>query len=131
MSRGPVCWSSKRQATVALSTVEAEYISLTRAAQQMMWMLSWMDEVNLPQPRPGILYGDNSGAVALTSNTKSHQKVKHINIREHYIWELVKDGDLRVEFIRGNANPANMFTKPLACDTHHRYLTFLNVVEMA
>ncbi len=50
MAGGPVCWSSKHQATIALSTVEAKYVSLTRAAQQMMWVMSWMDEVELPQP---------------------------------------------------------------------------------
>ncbi len=62
----------------------------------MMWMLSWMEEVRLPQPRPGILYGDNQGAVALTTNTRAHHKVKHIRIREHYIrvtrqrWRLAR-----------------------------------------
>ncbi len=99
MAGGPVCWSSKHQATVALSTVEAEYISLTHAAQQMMWMMSWMEEVRLPQPHPALLYGDNQGAVALTSNTRLHYKVKHINIREHFICELVQAGDLKVKFI--------------------------------
>ncbi len=49
----------------------------------------------------------------LTTNTWSHQKVKHIRIHEHFIQELVKDGELRVDFIHGNANPADMFTKPL------------------
>ncbi len=130
MAGGPICWSSKRQATVALSTVEAEYVSLTRAAQQMMWILSWMDEVELPQPRPGILYGDNQGAVALTTNTRSHQKVKHIRIREHFIRELVNGGELRVDFIRGNVNPADMFTKPLPRDTHHGYLDMLSIVPV-
>ncbi|SJK98300.1 uncharacterized protein ARMOST_01565 [Armillaria ostoyae] len=130
MAGGPVCWSSKRQATVALSTVEAEYILLTRAAQQMMWMMSWMEKVRLPQPRPALLYGDNQGAVALTSNTRSHHKVKHINIREHFIRELVQAGDLKVEFIRGDLNPADMFTKLLAQDAHHRYLEALSIMAM-
>lgn len=127
MAGGPVSWSSKRQATVALSTVEAEYVSLTRAAQQMKWMYSWMEEVGLPQEKPGILKGDNRGAVALTKNTRNHAKVKHIDIREHYIRELVHAGDLSVEFIRGNANPADLFTKPLPRDAHYRYLSELHI----
>lgn len=40
MAGGPVTWSSKRQATVALSTVEAEYVAMARCAQQMVWMHS-------------------------------------------------------------------------------------------
>ncbi len=44
---GAVSWSSKRQATVALSTVEAEYVAMSRCAQQMVWMQSWLDEVEV------------------------------------------------------------------------------------
>ncbi len=130
MAGGPICWSSKRQGTVTLSMVEAEYMSLTHAAQQMMWIMSWMDEVELPQPRPGILYGDNQGAVALTTNTRSHQKVKHIRICEYFIRELVKDGELWVDFIHGNTNPADMFTKPLPHNTHHGYLKMLSIIPV-
>jgi len=53
MSGGPVTWSSKWQATVALSTVEAEYVAMLRCAQQMKWMQSWLDEVNVRHEKPG------------------------------------------------------------------------------
>jgi hypothetical protein len=127
MAGAPVCWASKRQATVALSTVEAEYISLTRAAQQLKWMYSWMAEVGMKQELPGVLYGDNRGAVDLTKTTKSHSKVKHIDIRHHYIRELVQTGELKVDFIRGTENPADIFTKPLPRLAHERYLSELNI----
>jgi hypothetical protein len=45
MAGGAVTWSSKRQATVALSTVEAEYVAMSRCAQQMIWMHTWLEEV--------------------------------------------------------------------------------------
>jgi hypothetical protein len=127
MAGAPVSWASKRQATVALSTVEAEYISLTRAAQQLKWMYAWMTEVGLEQALPGLLYGDNRGAIDLSKTTKSHSKVKHIDIRHHYIRELVHKGELKVDFIRGNENPADLFTKPLPRLAHERYLSELNI----
>ena len=49
MARGPVTWSSKRQATVTLSTVEAKYVAMSRCTQQMVWMHNWLDEVELCQ----------------------------------------------------------------------------------
>ena len=55
MAGGPVTWSSKRQATVALSTVKAKYIAMSRCAQQMIWMHSWLDEVEIPHLLP-VLY---------------------------------------------------------------------------
>ncbi|KAF7372247.1 Gag-Pol polyprotein [Mycena venus] len=127
MAGAPVSWASKHQATVALSTVEAEYISLTRAAQQLKWMYAWMAEVKLEQPLPSVVYCDNRGAVDLTKTTKSHAKVKHINIRHHFIRELVRTGELHVDSIRGDSNPADLFTKPLPRQAHEGYLAQLNI----
>jgi len=59
MAGGAVTWSSKRQATVALSTVEAEYVAMSRCAQQMVWMQSWMDEVAIEHEMPGVIKGDS------------------------------------------------------------------------
>ena len=66
---GAVSWSSKQQATVALSTVEAEYVAMSRCTQQMVWMHSWLREVEINFQAPGMLKGDK-GAIALTKNTK-------------------------------------------------------------
>ena len=127
MAGGAVTWSSKRQATVALSTVEAEYIAMSRCAQQMVWMQSWLDEVVIEHEMPGVIKGDSRGAIALAKNTKDHGKVKHIDIRHHYIRELVKSGSIVYEQIPSAANIADLFTKPLARDHHHQLLKALNV----
>ena len=50
---------------------EAEYMALTRVIKRFLWMYAAMDEVGYPQPKPAILYNDNSGAVLLTRNTKT------------------------------------------------------------
>ena len=80
MAGGAVTWSSKRQATVALSTVEAEYVAMSRCAQQMVWMHNWLNEVEIKYSLPGMIKGDSRGAIALTKNTKDHGKVKHIDM---------------------------------------------------
>ena len=59
MAGGAVTWSSKRQATVALSTVEAEYVAMSRCAQQMVWMHSWLSEVGIEYSLPGLIKGDH------------------------------------------------------------------------
>ena len=81
MAGGLVTWSSKRQTTVALSTVEAEYVAMSWLAQQMVWMQSWLSEVEVKFSVPGLISGDSWGAITLTKNTKDHSKVKHIDIR--------------------------------------------------
>src|ERR1700678_2044081 len=127
MAGGPVTWSSKRQATVALSTVEAEYVAMSRCAQQMSWIHSWLDEVKITYSLPGLIKGDNRGAIALTKNTKDHGKVKHIDIRHHYIRELIHSGTIILEHVSSVDNLADLFTKPLSRDHHHCILARLNI----
>jgi Reverse transcriptase (RNA-dependent DNA polymerase)/Pol polyprotein, beta-barrel domain/GAG-pre-integrase domain/gag-polypeptide of LTR copia-type len=127
MAGGPVTWSSKRQATVALSTVEAEYVAMSRCAQQMVWMQSWLGEVKVEFSVPGLIKGDNRGAIALTKNTKDHGKVKHIDIRHHYIRELLQSGIIILEQVPSSDNLADLFTKPLPRDHHHSLLNSLNI----
>ena len=113
MAGGAVTWSSKCQATVVLSTVEAEYVLMSRCAQQMLWMHSWLDEVNIKYLLPGIIKGDNQGAIALMKNTKDHGKVKHIDIQHHYIQELLQSGSIVMEQVSSADNLADLFTKPV------------------
>ena len=54
---------------------EAEYVAMSRCAQQMVWMHSWLSEVKMEYTCPGVIKGDNRGAIALTKNTRDHGKV--------------------------------------------------------
>jgi hypothetical protein len=127
MAGAPVTWSSKRQATVSLSTVEAEYVAMSRCSQQMLWMQSWLDEVAIKYDKPGVIKGDSRGAIALTKTTKDHGKVKHIDIRHHYVRELVQSGAVVFEQVPSTDNFADLFTKALSRDHHHRILRGLNL----
>jgi hypothetical protein len=127
MAGGAVTWSSKRQATVALSTVEAEYVAMSRCAQQMVWMQNWLNEVEIKHSIPGLIKGDNRGAIALTKNTRDHGKVKHIDIRHHYIRDLIRSGEIAIDYVPSAENLADLFTKPLPRDLHHRLLDALNI----
>ena len=127
MAGGAVSWSSKCQGTVALSTIEAEYVSMSRCAQQVVWMHSWLDEVAIEYSTLSLIKGDNHGAIALSKNTKDHGKVKHIDIRHHYIRELLESGAITIKQVTSSDNLADLFTKPLARNHHHRLLSTLNI----
>ena len=128
LAGGPVSWSSKLQPVVALSTTEAEYMSLTRGAQQALWMFSFMREVGLEQEFPAILYGDNSAAIALTKNTKGHARAKHIDVRYHYIRERVAANELQVIQVPSAENLADILTKPLGRVAHENIIRLLNLI---
>jgi len=77
-NRAAIAWSSKRQRTVATSTVEAEYIALCTRAKQAVWLRELFIELGQEQflsgvpGRPVRLYRDNQGALALVENPENH-----------------------------------------------------------
>jgi hypothetical protein len=94
---------------------------------RIVTMHSWLSEVGMEYSLPGLIKGDNSGAIALTKNTKDHGKIKHIDIRHHYIRELLHSGKITMEQVPSANNLADLFTIPLSCDHHHRILEELDI----
>lgn len=74
---GAISWNSKKQATVALSTTEAEYMALTSATQEVMWLRGIAGEVGLDITKPTVIYCDNRGAIDLSANANHSARTKH------------------------------------------------------
>jgi hypothetical protein len=92
-------------------------------------MYSEMDEVGYTQEKPGILYNDNSGAVALTKNTKHNSRVKHIDIQHHFIRDCVENGEISVLHVSSSDNLADLFTKGLGRIAHQRACILLRLCK--
>lgn len=122
MAGGAVSSSSKCQATVALSTMEAEYMALTCTTQQALWRYSFMSQVGFKQEFPAVLQGDNTASITLTLNTKGHAHAKHINIQHHYIRERVAAGEIGLIQILSEENLTDIFTKPLPHNPHQKLI---------
>ena len=75
-----VSWSSKKQATVAKSTTEAEYVALSFAAQEAIWLRRLLADIGFGDLNPTVIYEDNNGAIDLSKNPKHHNRTKHIDI---------------------------------------------------
>jgi len=101
MAGGAVSWMSKKQATVALSTAEAEYIALSMATQEVVWLRRLtISDLKVTQDGPTILMGDNQGSIAIARNPVSHSRTEHIDIRYHYIREDIQDGVIDLCFVQ-------------------------------
>ena len=109
-------WYSHKQRDVTTSTTEAEYISLTEAGKTVVWATKWMKGLRfMPgNGNPITLFGDNKGSNALTVNPEHHARTKHIDIKYHYIRQLVEDKDIDIQYIPTAAMAADILTKPLA-----------------
>ncbi|GKB43117.1 retrovirus-related pol polyprotein from transposon TNT 1-94 [Tanacetum coccineum] len=90
-----VSWKATLQHVVALSTTEAEYMALTEAVKESIWLKGLLIElrVNL---RSVVMNCDNQGAIHLSRNAMFHERTKHINVRYHFIKEIVKSKEIEV-----------------------------------
>ena len=106
-------WSSCRQKTVSNSSCEAEYIALSEASREALWLRQFLREVHFLKPNPTVLLCDNNGAKALSSDPTHHSRSKHIDVRHHFVRERVDDGSLTIWRVPGHDNVADIFTKAL------------------
>ena len=121
-----VSWSSKRQPTISRSSTEAEYKSVANAAAEVPWIQSLLSEIHLPLNSSPNLWCDNIGATA--TNLVFHARTKHIEIDFHFVREQVAAKNLKISFIKGEDQVADILTKPLATDCFQRLKFNLNVV---
>lgn len=85
LNGGAVTWSSRQQGLVTTSTCdEAEYVGLTEAAKEAIWLGNLLEDLGVSM-QPITLLCDNSGSIALAQNTRTTGRTKHFTIRHHFI----------------------------------------------
>jgi hypothetical protein len=108
-----VTWLSKKQPTVTLSTMEAEYMVIAQASTQALWMHQFFDELNLPTAEPTNIVSDNLAALTLTFESQYHACSKHIDIRHHFVRDAVNNRLIKTDYVRSEENLADALTKAL------------------
>ncbi|XP_057523859.1 secreted RxLR effector protein 161-like [Amaranthus tricolor] len=102
-----VSWKSTLQSSVMLSTTEVEYMALTSAAKESIWLKGLVGELGIAQDFATV-YCDNLSAICLAKDQVHHDRTKHINVRYHF---LRTDKRVKVKKIGTADNPADFFTK--------------------
>lgn len=113
LGSGLITWSARKQATVASSTVEAEYVAASEAAKEAVWLRALLHHLDITLPDGTPLYSDNTGGIRLSHDPTFHSKVKHVDVRYHLIREYVESNQLTIPYVPSHANLADAFTKPL------------------
>jgi hypothetical protein len=111
-------WTSKKQGTVALSSTEAEYNSLSECAQESIFTQNLIKEL-LNIFLTAIIYEDNLGAIYLAKNQQVSSRTKHIDIRHNFLRDLMQDKRIEVRFIRSENNSSDITTKNTSAPIHN------------
>ena len=115
-----VAWHRKKQNCVSLSTAEAEYIALGSCCTQLLWMRQMLVDYGIISD-PMLVHCDNMSAINLSKNPVQHSRTKHVDIRHHFVRELVEMKIVILEHVPTERQLADLFTKPLD------YITFLGL----
>ena len=119
---GAISWSLKKQAAVATSSMEAEYMASCHAIKEAMWLCSFLKLIGFEQKKATLIHCDNNSSNSLCKDPTFHKRTKHIDIQYHYIQERVNANDISFTHIPGGKNLVGALTKLL----QHPHFEFLH-----
>jgi len=119
----PIAWKTRKQQTVALSSCEAEYMSIAEATKEMIYLRSFCTSMGVTQPKQSTIYCDNQGALT-RETSKQHHRTKHIDVHFHFIRQQT---EIDYEYIETQNNLADIFTKSLSKVSHNKAIHQLQI----
>ena len=117
----PVCWRSKAQRSVTLSSTEAEYVALSEAVKEILFVLQILECMRITVTLPVIVRVDNVGAIFMSKNVTTTSRTKHVDVRYKYVNEYVEDGVIKILFVKSEDNEADGMTKNLGGEQYEKH----------
>ncbi|XP_055605091.1 uncharacterized protein LOC129753315 [Uranotaenia lowii] len=124
---GAVSWASRRQSCVTLSSMEAEYVALSEACQELVWLLELLKDLGVPHQGPVRVLEDNQSCIAFVASERINRRSKHIETRECYVKQLQDEGILKLEYCPTDTMVADVFTKPLGAVKQFKFAEMLGL----
>jgi hypothetical protein len=126
-----ISWCSRKKNFVALTIAKAEYIALSVAIYEGMWLHKILTDLFDHEMDPTTIHCDNQSCVKLSENHVFHDRSKHIEIKYHYIRDMVQRKTVHVQYLPTHEKIENIFTKPLAKTKFEYFHERLGLVENA
>jgi hypothetical protein len=106
-------WFSGKQNLVALISAEAEYMAVSQASCEAIWLHKLLVRLFGVEMRPTMIYCDNQSCIKLSENPVFHDMSKHIEIRYHFIWDHVQRGAFELQNVSTDEQMVDILTKSL------------------
>jgi hypothetical protein len=109
-----ISWQSRKQSSIALSIAEVEYIVACSTSCEAIWLRKLLTGVFDLKMEATVILCDNQSCIKIIENLVFHDKSKHIEIRYHYIRDMVRRGAIKLQYVSTNEQVAYVLTKPLS-----------------
>jgi hypothetical protein len=123
-----ISWSSKKQNSVALSMIEAEYVTTDSCCAQLLWLRQSLKDYGYTMNYI-LLLCDNESVIKIAYNPCEHSRTKHIDIWYHFLRDHAIKGDIVISHVGTNDQLAVIFTKPLDKKRFHELRSELNNID--
>jgi len=110
---GAISWRSKKQPIVSLSSMESEYIALSSAVKEGIWLKRLELDIFPNLEKSFVILEDNQSAIKTAKNEIHNERSKHIDVQYHFIRECVNNGRISLKYCPTEKMVADAFTKPL------------------
>ena len=120
-----ISWKANQQSLVALSTTEAEYMALAEGVKEAIWLKGMVNELGIAQPCVTI-HCDSQSVIHLGNHQIYHEKIKHIDVKLHFIRDVIEFEKVKVKKVSTEENPVDMFTKSLSSVKFKHCLDLIN-----
>jgi len=115
---------------VAISSCEAEYMALKKAAKELIWLKALFQQLKpLNSIIADTLYCDNKSAIDLSKNPEYHARTKHIDIQYHFIRDYIEKEIFKLKYINTKEQLANALTKTLNINDFRKFVNCINLNE--
>jgi hypothetical protein len=108
-----ISWSSRKQGSIAQSTAKTEYIAASDASKEAVWLKKLVSGLFGDKLETTVVHYDNQSCIKLTENLVFHDRSKHIDMRYHYIRDLVQGKTVKLHYIATSEQVADILTNPL------------------
>jgi len=129
---GPIDWKASKQKTVTTSTTEAELLSISHAAKEVIWWNRLLRDIGLDVEHDVTVDCDNKQTVNLLQSKEPilHTKLRHVDIRQHWLRELVQDKKICIKWVPTAQMPADGLTKALSVNNHEKFVKMLGLRDI-
>lgn len=127
LSGGAICWESRKQRCVSLSSCESEYISLSDAAKELTFLISLYESITGSKAQTPVIYNDSQSAQKLADNPMTTPRSKHIDTKYHHIRQCLENKLFTISYVPTTEMAADVLTKALPAPAHTKCIMMMGL----